>query len=235
MAAVTLFEDSLQKIHGGDKHKVKHEWLDAHGIEVVRVRFDGKHPPVPVSFGDYYRAGSNVVVDTKRNIAEIAANINGQQHERFREECRRAQRDGYRLIVLIENAENIGSLHSLTAWTNTHCRFCVQYRKGECLPKSSEVKRCKRHGTRKPVQGERLAKAMQTMSDKYGVRFEFCKPEDAAMRICIALGVEFKPLCSDCFRHESGLCRAACGMKLIEGPPQVVDGSNEMCDRGCPF
>lgn len=192
MDGAILYEDTLQQVHDGDKHAKKHEWLDAHGIKVVRVRFDGKHEPVPVSFGDYYRAGSNVVVDTKRNIAEIAANINGEQHTRFREECRRAQRDGYRLIVLIENAENVGDLHDLTAWTNTHCRFCGHYRGGKCKPKSRDVKRCKRHNTRKPVQGERLAKAMSTMADKYGVRFMFCKPEESAKTICDLLGVRYE-------------------------------------------
>lgn len=234
MGAV-LYEDTLQQIHNGDKHAIKHEWLDAHDVTVVRVRFDGKHEPVPVSFGDYYREGSNVVVDTKRNIAEIAQNINGQQHNRFREECRRAQRDGYRLVMLIENDEDVICLKDLQKWTNTHCRFCSHFHKKQCDPHDSGITKCKRHGTRKPVQGERLAKAMQTMTDKYGVRFEFCKPDDSAMRICLALGVEYKSLCADCFRYDGGLCRAAHGMQLIEGPPQPVDGSKVMCEWGCPF
>lgn len=187
MSAI-LYEDVLNK---EGMHEVKHEWLNAHGITVVRVRFDGKHEPVPVSFGDYYRAGSNVVVDTKRNVAEIAQNIGGESHARFREECRRAQRDGYLLIVLIENTERIMSLPDLKKWTNTHCIKCAIRNRKRCNPRETNGK-CPRHNTRKPIQGERLAKAMATMSAKYGVRFEFCNPNDSAKIICELLGVKYE-------------------------------------------
>ena len=191
MDGVILYEDTLQQTHSGDKHAIKHEWWNAHGIIVVRVRVDGKHLPVPVTFGDYYREGANIVVDTKRNVAEIAANIGGKDHQRFREECRRAKRDGYRLIILVENSEGISDLGSLTKWTNTHCIKCsIRNRRG-CKPQDNAGK-CPRHNTRKPIQGERLAKAMATMSEKYGVRFEFCNPNDSAKIICDLLGVKYE-------------------------------------------
>ena len=187
-----LYEDTLQQVHDGDKHRTKHEWWNAHDVEVVRVRFDGKHEPVHVSFGDYYKRGSNIVVDTKREIAEIASNVGGKEHKRFREECKRAINDGYRLIILIENTEGIGCLSDLKQWTNKHCRFCSHYRKHVCIPADTSTTKCRQHGTRKPIQGERLAKAMSTMSQKYGVRFEFCTPDEAAEMICELLGVKYE-------------------------------------------
>lgn len=183
---MVIWYDSLQQ---RGKHEIKHQWLAAHGIELKQTRFDGKHD-VPVSFGDYYRDGTNVVIDTKRNLAEIAQNIS-RDHKRFREECARAQSDGYRLIILVENKERVRCLRDLLEWTNDHCRFCAQYRRHGCTPADTSTK-CARHGTLKPIQGARLAKAMATMSAKYGVRFEFCEPTESARRICELLGVIYE-------------------------------------------
>jgi ribosome-associated protein len=181
-----LFEDALQQ---SGKHEIKHEWLSAHGVEVVRTRFDGAHA-VPVSFGDYYREGSNIVVDTKRNVAEIAKNINGRGHDRFKRECVRAKSCGYKLVILVENNDGITCLRDLLTWRNDHCAACFDYRKGKCNPDDATTK-CAKHGTRKPIQGARLAKAMSTMSVRYGVVFEFCRPHESAKRICELLGVKY--------------------------------------------
>lgn len=185
MGAVVLYEDSLQQQHDGDKHAVKHEWLGAHGVEVVRTRFDGKHD-VPVSFGDYYTPGSNVVCDTKRHIAEVAGNL-GRGHRRFREEMRRATEAGYLLVILIETTE-ASCLEDVRKWCNTHCLKCT-YRREQCDPRESGM--CLRHGTKKPLQGEMAAKQMKAMELKYSVRFEFVRPEDSAKRICDLLGVRY--------------------------------------------
>ena len=182
-----IYEDSLQQ---PGKHDIKNAWWSAHGVEVVRTRFDGAHA-VPVSFGDYYREGSNVVVDTKRDIDEIAKNINGKNHDRFKRECVRAREAGYRLIVLIENRDGIKQLPDLYSWTNTHCVKCSMRRKTGCRPQDISQK-CPRHGTRKPIQGTRLAKAMQTMGERYGVRFDFCHPQETAQRICELLGIDYE-------------------------------------------
>lgn len=183
----TLYEDVLNK---PGKHDIKHEWMQAHGVTVVRLRFDGKHEPVPVSFGDYYREGANVIIDTKRDIGEIAKNINGREHDRFKRECVRARDAGYRLIILVENRDGITNLQELEAWTNGHCCVCGYFRRGDCEPFDSSTK-CAKHNTRKPIQGERLARAMSTMSERYGVRFEFCNPHESAKRICDLLGVRY--------------------------------------------
>lgn len=207
------------------KHEIKNEWWALHGVSTVRCKLD---------FGDYMTDGSNISVDTKRSIDEIAQNINGKQHDRFKRECQRAAAAGYRLVILIENNEGVSNFDTLKSWTNTHCGYCVHFRKKTCDPCESGEK-CRKHGTRKPIQGERLAKAMQTMSERYGVIFEFCKPTETAWKICLLLGVDYKALCAECFRFKDGVCLAANGMQLIEGAPKPVDGADEMCEWGCPF
>ena len=164
------------------KHVLKDEWWAVHGVPTVRQKLD---------FGDYMTDGSNISIDTKRNIAEIAQNINGRNHERFKRECQRAQREGYRLVILVENRENVHDLLGVTAWTNDHCRHCSHRKARKCSPLDPTGK-CPRHGTRKPIQGPRLAKAMRTMSDRYGVEFMFCDPRDTARIICELLGVGYE-------------------------------------------
>lgn len=182
-----LYEDTLQQ---AGKHEIKHEWLSAHGVKVVRIRFDGTHEEVPISFGDYYAPNSNIVVDTKRSVDEVSSNIS-REHKRFRGEIKRARRDGYRLVILIENTEGITGLHDLGAWVNGHCRACRFFRMSKCDPRDLSTK-CIKHNKRKPIQGEQLAKAMLTMGEKYGVRFMFCTPEKAAEIICKLLGVKYE-------------------------------------------
>lgn len=165
--------------HG--KHDIKNEWWASHKVSTISIKLD---------FGDYQTDGSNISIDTKRNIAEIAQNINGKNHDRFKREILRAREAGYRLIILVENREGVTCLDDLKGWMNDHCAKCGTRKKTSCIPYDSQ--KCPRHGTRKPIQGNRLAKAMSTMSERYGVRFEFCNPHDAARIICELLGVKYE-------------------------------------------
>lgn len=164
------------------KHEHKDRWFTAHGVETVHQCLE---------FGDYMVDGSNISVDTKRNVAEIAQNITGRNHARFKRECQRAQAAGYRLVVLVENLNGYTKVAHVAAWTNDHCTHCKMYRQRICNPKNPQGK-CVKHRTMKPIQGSRLAKAMTTMSERYGVVFEFCHPKDAARRICELLGVSYE-------------------------------------------
>lgn len=116
-------------------------------------------------FGDYTTIPP-VSVDTKANMQEIANNI-GSDHVRFKKECVRAKEAGCQLIILVENTENITCVDDVHKWVNPD----IIYR-----PKS--------------ITGERLEKAMKTMSERYGVRFEFCHPSQSAQRIMELLGNE---------------------------------------------
>lgn len=177
--AARIIEDTRQK---PCKHRTKHLWWARSGVEVVRRKLD---------FGDYMAEGSNVSVDTKRSIDEVAANIGGRQHARFRRECVRASQAGCRLVVLVENREGIHGAADLIEkhWTNGHCRKCARFRRMECDPHAAT--RCAEHGTNPPIQGERLGRAMATMHIRYGVVFEFCRPSESAQRVCELLGVRW--------------------------------------------
>lgn len=119
--------------------------------------------PNMLPFGDY-ALPPKVSVDTKANMEEIANNIQSD-HQRFKNECIAARDAGCQLIILVENTNNITCIDKVHFWVNPD----LVYR-----PRA--------------ITGERLEKAMRTMSERYGVKFEFCKPEEAAERIVTLLG-----------------------------------------------
>ena len=112
-------------------------------------------------FGDYM-AVPPVSVDTKASMQEIAQNIGGskEEHNRFRRELQRAQEAGCHLYILVENDEGIRSLEDVMYWIN---------------PRLID--------SPKAITGLRLARAMETMQERYGVTFLFCHPERAAATI----------------------------------------------------
>ena len=118
-------------------------------------------------FGDYAICPS-ISVDTKADMAEIASNI-GSDHQRFKRECVAARDAGCQLIILVENTDGITCVNDVHKWVNPE----LIYR-----PRA--------------ITGDRLQKAMLTMNERYGVRFEFCEPEEAANRIMELLGVSYE-------------------------------------------
>ena len=111
--------------------------------------------------GDY-ALPPRVAIDTKASMQEIAQNIGGssEEHGRFRRELQRAQDIGCHLYILVENDEGIRSVDEVATWVN---------------PRLID--------SPKAITGDRLAKAMQTMQERYGVTFLFCHPERAAATI----------------------------------------------------
>lgn len=126
-------------------------------FEEVRVQVVRSKLPV----GDYALPPAKAV-DTKKDMSEIAQNIGGgkEEHQRFINELKLAQDLGCELTVLIENEDGIRSVADVPRWKN---------------PRTARSPKC--------IQGPRLAKAMQTISERYGCRFDFCKPEEAGARI----------------------------------------------------
>lgn len=145
---MVILEDTRQQ---AQKHELKHDYFASEGIEVVRTK---------LPFGDYALWGSHVAVDTKANVEEIAQNIGGAEHARFREECKLAKKLGGQLIILVENEHGYQSVDDVVGWINPNCRK-----------------------TARSIEGPRLAKAMRTMHDRYGVQFMFCRPEEAGRQI----------------------------------------------------
>lgn len=106
-------------------------------------------------FGDYAPVPP-VSIDTKANMDEIAANICGKAHKRFIRECKAAKEAGCQLIILVENTVGVTELSQVHTWINPRIIYSP-----DC------------------VKGDRLQKAMETISERYGVQFIFCTPEDS--------------------------------------------------------
>lgn len=169
-----VIEDTRQQ---REKHEHIKTWMEAHG-----VGFEQRSRALP--FGDYMSDnGSNVAVDTKKDVQELAMDV-GRDHERFRRECERARDSGYRLVILVESSSRYNDRVELARWVSGVCRRCRK-----CDPRFSTE--CRKYKS-KPMQGDRLAKIVSTLERRYGVRFEFCTRARAARRICELLGEEVK-------------------------------------------
>lgn len=169
-----LWEDTRQQ---ADKHRVKNAWWEAHGVEVQRRKLD---------FGDYMRDGSNISIDTKKGLEEVAMDV-GRDHRRFVAEMDRAREAGCRLIVLVETAGPYHEIDDAMKWTNKACRMCELRRFGTCDPVG--CMRCRKF-RRKPLQGGTVAKMMRTLEEDHDVRFVFCHPRSTARTICEILGID---------------------------------------------
>ena len=139
-----IIEDTRQQT---GKHDLKHEMFGEQGVELYRCK---------IPFGDYCLP-PKVSIDTKKDMQEIAGNICGKEHQRFKKECVEARKCGCKLYVLVENVNGIKFIDDVHLWVN---------------PRSIYSPDC--------VQGDRLERAMKTMSARYGVTFLFCSPEESA-------------------------------------------------------
>ena len=161
--------DTRQQAH---KHDHVDNWFKLHGIEYFYKKLD---------FGDYQTVGSNISIDSKQSLDELAGNL-GREHARFARECDRARADGYRLVVLTEAGERYNDVGELSRWLGYACRKCRR-----CDP-ADPSSRCARYRS-KPMHGARLASIMAGMERDHGVHFYFCDRRDTARSICEILGV----------------------------------------------
>lgn len=171
--AQILYEDTRQQL---GKHEAKRLWFEAHGIEVVRKKLDA---------GDYAADHSNLLVDTKRGLSEVAMDV-GRDHARFAREMERARDAGCRLVVLVEVGYPYRSTEDVARWVNDACKRCDRHRQHLCDPMAGG--RCQRY-RRKPMRGTTVAKIIEAMERDYGCRFEYVNPRYSARRICELLGV----------------------------------------------
>lgn len=189
-----LIEDTNQKIN---KHADVNRYFIEHNIEVIRQR-------LPV--GDYVLSNSkiddvfsrklargipvktidllgtySVCVDEKYSILELASDVCGKQHARFRDECILAKNNDIKLYVLVRNdpqeiyvrkrlvATNytITDLKDLHKWVNP--RLWIFQGGKQKYPTATK--------------GVTLMKACLTMKQKYGAEFLFCSTKDAEAKI----------------------------------------------------
>lgn len=140
-----IIEDTRNKI---GKHEKLNSDLKNMGHAVIRNKLIA---------GDYARADSQrILIDTKQDWVEVAGNLCGNQHARFRRECELAQQCKLKLIILVE--EN-------------------------CEPQEWIVPRRKSGKPITQVKPQILAKVINTMQQKYGVEFQHCDKKETAQKI----------------------------------------------------
>jgi ribosome-associated protein len=140
--------------------------------------------PLRIPFGDYIRindaiqhlintSGADAIhkrdlldlidlsIDTKKSLIEVCGNVCSRQHERFKEELKKA--DG-RMILLIEEPE-IETLEDVWWWDNPRLKVNPRATKGTALYKS-----------------------LCTIRDEYRVDIRFCNRKDTGKEIIKILG-----------------------------------------------
>ena len=125
--------------------------FDAEGVEVVRRA---------LPFGDYIdpdRPG--IVIDRKHNLLEVAGNL-VQDRARFLREVERANRSGWKLIVLVEHSNRIRTLEDVIRWNNPRLKVSPL-----------------------AVDGPRLFRIMHAMGNRYGFEWAFCDKVHTGRRI----------------------------------------------------
>lgn len=162
---MTVFQDTREK--PGQHTNIEHG-LAARGIQIVRTK---------LYVGDYTRMDCmTTCVDMKQDLQEVYSNLI-QQHERFRAECQRAQENGIRLVVLVEEP-GIESIADVAKWENPRL-------------KKYEIMKAKGRTNRKPpTSSKALKEIMVSMTVRYGVQWMFCRKEESAQKICEILKIE---------------------------------------------
>lgn len=156
-----IIEDTNQKI---GRHVLKNDYWESIGEKVVRC-----HLP----FGDYCYV-PNIIVDTKEDIYELASNIRND-HLRFKKAAILAKDCESQLVILTENTEGVTDLSRLCEWQESDKHFANR--------KRQMAKAGKNPAKAQRWLGTTLAKACKTMNKRYGIRFEFCTPEEAGQRV----------------------------------------------------
>lgn len=157
-------------------------------IKKIIAEFDRQgiqHPVSKLMVGDYMNYDNpRVIVDRKQNLTEVCSNLT-QQHGRFRREALKAKELGIKLIILVEDGLKIKSLDDVESWVNPRrWQYCRDYgipTKGDIAANIAEFER--HGGTRQPTPGPQLMKTMRTMSERYGIQWEFCGKAQTGQRI----------------------------------------------------
>ena len=132
--------------------------------------------------GDYQSLdNARLVIDRKKNLQELCGNV-CQQHERFQKELKRAQEAGIQIIFLVEHGSGIRDLADVYFWENPRLKY-TDIRIVDGRPRRVQK-------SPNAITGKTLFKTLETISRRYGVRFEFCTKAETGKRIVELLGGE---------------------------------------------
>lgn len=106
-----------------------------------------------------------------------------RRHGFFHRGLIRAKNYGVKLYILVDNLDGITDIDSLFQWVNP--RRKIMMNSGEQIGywKNGKPKYRKVQKFPNCMMGDQLAKSCITMEKKYGCKFLFCRPEDAAEKI----------------------------------------------------
>lgn len=98
-----------------------------------------------LDYGDYQIYKDNTtVIDRKDSLLELSHNLcTTTEHERIKREISRAKDDGVKNFIFLVSESKIKTLEDIKNWSSPHTK----------------------------VKGETLLKIMQTMKQRYGIRF----------------------------------------------------------------
>ena len=155
----TILEDTRQQ---AGKHRNIHTWMKAHGITLTRTK---------LFCGDYtLPANQSICIDTKYGLQEVYGDLIGKDHDRFVRELDAAKRCGITLVILVEE-RGVRTLRDVARWENPRR---TQYFHTPKLMRPSKP----------PIPSEQLMKVMQTVAEKHGCIWKFCKKSETGRRIC---------------------------------------------------
>lgn len=117
-----------------------------------------------LDYGDYqFYQDNSIVVDRKDSLLEMSHNLcNTLEHDRIKREIERAKQNGVKKFIFLISESKIANTEDIKKWSSPHTK----------------------------VKGETLLKIMQTMKQKYDVRFVFCSKKDMGKYIIKLLGDE---------------------------------------------
>lgn len=161
-----------------------------HAISHITKYFDMnniKYYTNKLLVGDYQNLlNPTIIIDRKQNLTEVQGNIT-QQHLRFRAEIMKAQENGIKLIILIEENQ-IKTLEDVRDnYVNPRMKQWSMAR-NKALKKGLEFKQ------RPPLSGKQIYEILNTMEQKYGCKFMFCRKEEMAKKIIELLTTDRKEL-----------------------------------------
>ena len=170
---MTIIQDTREQ---ASKHTHVLDRFKQFGIKVIRSK---------LPFGDYTRIDNmTTIIDTKKDLSEVYNNLI-QQHDRFTNECKAAFSAGVHLVILVEHP-GIHSVSDVANWNNPRIEAWNKLRDAHKRGKQMN----KPLSPHPPVPSERLAKAMQTIAERYHIEWRFCDKADTARTICEILGIE---------------------------------------------
>ena len=98
----------------------------------------------------------STLIDTKKDLEEISSNLcNTQNHERIKREIERARQLGCKNFIFLIGDSKVKHIADIQNWRSLHTK----------------------------VRGYVLLKIMQTMTERYGIRFIFCQKKDMGKKI----------------------------------------------------